>query len=341
MNDHPSQFAELGKRSLFLVWGPPSLGPRSRVFSRELGIEALHFVYLETKRGLITTPARYFYQGIQTLRLLFHIGPKIVFVQSPPSLAVMFVYLYCMLTGSQYLIDAHSAAFLLPIWTYPGWLHRYIARRAVATIVTNNHFRKIVESWGGAAFVLRDIPTDFPEAVPPILSKKFNIAVINTFSPDEPLDQIIDAAIALEKVHFYITGKKSNAPANILAAAPDNVHFTDFLPDECYYALLRSSDAVMCLTTRDHTMQRGACEALSLGKPIIVSDWPILRNYFQKGTVYVANTKEAIFQGVCEMKKHHFIYQREIKELQKSQQEEWARKIVVLTDLVRKAVETG
>ena len=33
-------------------------------------------------------------------------------------------------------------------------------------------------------------------------------------------------------------------------------------------------DGILALTTHDHTMQRGACEAVSLGVPIITSDWP-------------------------------------------------------------------
>jgi len=340
-DDIPSPYADLGKRSLFLVWGPPSLGPRSRVLSKELGIDTLHYVYIEARRGLITAPARYIHQGVQTLRILFRDHPKIVFVQSPPSLAVLFVYFYCVLTGSRYLIDAHSAAFLLPIWTYPGWLHRFLARRAVATIVTNDHFHQIVNGWGGVAFLLRDIPTDFPRESKFDLQGDFNVVVVNTFSPDEPLDEIIKAAADLDTVHFYITGKKSNAPAHILAAAPINVHFTDFLPDERYYALLSSCDTVMCLTTRDHTMQRGACEALSLGKPIIISDWSMLRDYFRKGTVYVNNTPEAISQGVREMMKRHLVYQEEIKELQKAQRDEWTGKVLSLTELVYQASKTG
>ena len=40
----------------------------------------------------------------------------------------------------------------------------------------------------------------------------------------------------------------------------------------------------------------GSFEAASLAIPLIVSDWPILRDYFSLGTVHVPNTEE----GVCE-----------------------------------------
>src|SRR5512143_2950667 len=76
-----------GKNALFLVWGPPSHGPRSQVLARELGIEALHFVHITAQRGLLLAPFRYAVQAVQTLLLLFRKRPELVLVQSPPSLA--------------------------------------------------------------------------------------------------------------------------------------------------------------------------------------------------------------------------------------------------------------
>lgn len=328
-------FAPFSKQSLVLVWGPPSHGPRSRVLARELGIDELHFVYSTTRRGWLAAPFKYTYQAIQTLRLLFRKRPKIVLVQSPPSPAVLFVYIYCALTRSRYLIDAHSAALLYPFWTRPRWLHRFLARRAVATIVTNEHFQHIVESWGGRAFVLRDIPTSFKRAESYPLNGGFHVMVVNTFSKDEPLREVLEAAAGAGDVQFHITGRRSRANPDVLVQAPGNVHFTDFLPDESYYALMAASQTVMCLTTRNHTMQRGACEALSSGRPIITSDWPLLREYFREGTVHVPNTGEGIRRGVVEMKERYDQYRTGIQHLQIAQQQEWQEKITALTVLIK------
>ena len=340
MPGHDSPIADLNKQAVFLVWGPPSHGPRSQVFASELGIEELHFIYATTKRGLLSAPLKYGYQAVQTLRLLFRKRPKIVFVQSPPSLAVLFVYIYCALTNSRYLVDAHSAALLLPYWTRPVWLHSFLARQAVTTIVTNEHFQNTINAWGGSAFILRDIPTTFPLADAYRLNGNFSVVVVNTFSTDEPLQEVLEAAANLDGIQFYVTGKKSGAGQAVLAEVPGNVHLTDFLPAESYYALLNASQAVMCLTRRNHTMQRGACEALSLGKPIITSDWPLLRMYFHKGTVHVPNTSDGIRQGVLRMKKHYGLFQAEIKALQIEQQQEWHDKFVALTALIRASIES-
>ena len=315
-------FAPFRDRSLFLVWGPPSHGPRSKVFARELGIN-VHFVYSTTDRGLRVAIRKYSYQAVKTLQLLYRKRPEIVFVQSPPSFAVVFVHIYCATTRSQFVVDAHSGALQSSHWTRPRWLYRFLARNALATIVTNEHFAGVIRDQGGRALVLRDIPTEFPDDGAFPVDEDFTVVVVNTFAPDEPLDDVLAAASGLEGVTFYVTGDTNRPGVALPVTVPENVHFTDYLPDESYYSLLKASGAVMCLTTRDHTMQRGACEALSLGKPIITSRWPLLQDYFHRGTVHVDNTSDGIRSGVVEMVVDHDRFQKEIVELQRDQQREW------------------
>jgi glycosyltransferase involved in cell wall biosynthesis len=166
------------------------------------------------------------------------------------------------------------------------------------------------------------------------LNGDFNVTVVNTFATDEPLEQVLEAARDLDGVHFYITGRLSRGAPRLLERAPRNVTFTDFLSTEQYYALLRGGHAVMCLTTRDNTMQRGACEALSLAKPIITSQWPLLREYFHQGTVHVDNTSAGIRQGVQEMFSHYDEYATGIRALQLRQQAEWDEKRRELIGLI-------
>jgi len=339
MNANTSPFSAFADRSLFLVWGPPSHGPRSQVFAKELGIRELHFMDVTSKRGAWVAPFKYALQAIRTFGLLFRKKPRLVFVQSPPGVAVLVVYIYCVWTKNHYIVDAHSAALQLPFWTRPRWLWRTLARKALTTIVTNNYFEKMLNDWDARVLILRDIPTAFPNGDPYPMNGDFNVTVVNTFSADEPLAQILEAARGMEGVRLYITGKVSRGNPELLEHAPPNIQFTDFLNTEQYYALMRTSHAVMCLTTRDHTMQRGACEALSMGKPIITSNWPILQEYFNKGTVHVDNTGGGIRSGLYKMKSHYDSYLSGIRELQVSQQAEWQGKIGKLAALVRSALE--
>lgn len=337
--NHP--FYKIAQKSLFLVWGPPSYGPRSKVFSSELGIEELHFIYLSTRRGLISALYKYPFQALKTFHLLFLKKPKIVFVQNPPSIAVFIVFLYCALTGNHYLVDAHSAAFQKPYWIRPQWVYKIIARKAVATIVTNEYFQDIIQEWGGNVFLLRDIPTTFERYRNYHLDDNFNIVVINTFSKDEPIYEVIQAAKDLPEVRFYITGKLDKQDPQIINSHHANIHFTDFLPDEEYYGLLDQAHAIICLTTRDNTMQRGACEALSMEKPIITSNWPLLQNYFHKGTVHVKNTKAGIRNGVNELIKDYSKYQSEIKQLRLERQHDWDESMNDLAALLQPIIDSN
>lgn len=322
------------KNALFLVWGPPSHGPRSQVFARELGIQELHFVYSTMRRGLLSAFVKYPPQAVKTLLLLFSKKPKLVIVQSPPSFAVFFVYLYCAMTGGKYIVDAHSAAFSR-VWIRPLWLTKHLARKAMTTIVTNQYFHQMIQSWGANSFVLHDIPTIFPRSLDPYsVIGEFNVVVINTFSPDEPLKEILSAAALVPDVQFYITGRIRNAPVGVIERATSNVIFTDFLPNDTYYSLLNSVQAVMCLTTRDHTMQRGACEALWMGKPIVTSDWKLLHEYFREGTVHVKNSADDIVNGIQEMKANHRNYEKGIVTLQSDRRQEWQEKIAALIGLI-------
>jgi len=319
---------------VFLVWAAPTFGSgRSRLLARELQMPAPIHLYSTRWKGAWTAPFRYIFHGMQTLRLLFQKRPRVVIVQSPPSFAVLFVALYCKITNSRYVIDAHSDAFQRAIWTRPKWLYDWVTRNAVLTLVTDHFFRTILEQDGGRAMVLRD-PVDAATLSPVQRQEQFSVTVVNTFARDEPLEAVLQAAAGLPDVHFSVTGKRSRANPDLLKQAPSNVVFTDFLPDEIYYQLLRSSHAVMSLTTRDHTLQCGACEALSLERPIITSDWPLLREYFNRGTVHVNNTPSGIRQGIESLKQDYNRYETEVAELRQIRRQEWQFQSAELAELI-------
>jgi glycosyltransferase involved in cell wall biosynthesis len=325
------------RQALFIVWATPTQGsPRSRRLANEIEMTSPIYLYSTKWKGPLSAPIRYVIQAARTLLLLFRKRPRVVLVQSPPSFAVLFVALYCALTGSHYIIDAHSGAFQRGIWTRPKWLIDRVTRNAALTLVTDEFFRKMIERKGGQAMVLRDPVAPAP-LLPIHLQEQFSVTVVNTFAPDEPLEAVLQAAAGLPEVHFSITGKRSHAHPDLLRQAPHNVVFTDFLPDDTYYQLLRSSHAVMTLTTRDHTLQCGACEALSLERPIITSDWPLLQEYFCRGTVHVDNTPTGIRLGIETLKQEYGRYEAEVVELRQMRRQEWQQKTAELVDLIYKS----
>ena len=149
--------------------------------------------------------------------------------------------------------------------------------------------------------ILSDLVFEIPRKASPALSDKFNIVMICSFAPDEPVQQVVKAAYELEDVHFYITGNTKNAPNKLLEERTDNVTFTGFLSDQDYYDLLHASDAIMVLVDRANTMQQGAYEAVSVKKPMILSNSEVLQDTYQQGVVFVENNELGIREGVLKM----------------------------------------
>jgi glycosyltransferase involved in cell wall biosynthesis len=310
--------------ALFVVWGPPRKGPRSAVMAHEFGIPIL-FTASGWRPGVLTQPFKYGRHFLATLKALGRRRPRVVFVQSPPTLAVWTVAAYAAVRGGAYVIDFHSDAFLRMRWVRPRWLNNFVARRAAMTLVTDAHWAAVLSAAGARVTVLPDVPTDYrpaPGTHPGMDAGRFNVAVVNTWAPDEPLDEIFGAAARLPDVTFHVTGSTAGRET-VVSSAPANVEFVGFLPQADYLRLLGSVDAVMCLTTGDHTMQRGACEALSLARPIVTSDWPLLRDYFSAGTVHVRAASESIAEGVRRIQAGHEAFVEEIHRLRDQRRAEW------------------
>jgi glycosyltransferase involved in cell wall biosynthesis len=161
-----------------------------------------------------------------------------------------------------------------------------------------------------------------------------NVAVVSTFSYDEPIDEVISAAAKVSDVNFHITGNLAFAKSEYLTNKPTNVHYTDFLDYNEYLALLASVDAIIVLTKNDNTMLSGAYEALALGKPLITSNWPVLTKYFNRGTIHVNNTAEEIAEAVKKAISEKYHFTTEIETLRLIRKREWELKFKELLSLL-------
>jgi glycosyltransferase involved in cell wall biosynthesis len=197
-----------------------------------------------------------------------------------------------------------------------------VARQAVATIVTNDHWAALVRSWRANAVSIAAIPTELLVGESPQMKSGFNVTVVNSWSRDEPIGAILSAAQSLPEVWFNVTGPRAGAK-RLTASTPPNVRFTGLLSQASYNGLLASSDAVLCLTTHDNTMQNGACEALTLGTPVVTSDWPILRRCFEGAAVYVRNEPDGIVEGLRQLMADSRPFREEISRVRGRREEEW------------------
>jgi glycosyltransferase involved in cell wall biosynthesis len=314
-----------------VAWAPYSR--RSEMFARELGAP-LHCIHYLKFRSPPYAPLKYVLQAIKTLRVLFADRPRAVHVQNPPFVCGLVVALYCRLGKARFVVEYHTAAFGRA-WRFALAAQKLLAREAVANIVTDEHWARLVRSWGGHAIVMYDAFLDLPPGQPYAVSDRCNVAFLGTFAPDEPVEELLEAAALLPDVSFYITGDTAQADKATLASTPPNVIFTGFLdPNGAYLGLLRAVDAVVVLTTRDHTLQLAGCEAIAIGQPLVTSDFDYLRGLFEQAAVFVAPNVWSIRDGIAEAIDRRVELARESLELREKRRAEWRTQMRELDELV-------
>lgn len=318
----------MSSERVFISWEPSN--SRSASLAREFSARCYNIHYFALKRPFIS-PLKYTLQAFKTWQLLRREKPRLVFVQNPPVFAPLAVWLYCAFSKSRFIIDSHTGVFLEGKWKWLSFLHAFLVRRAIVSIVTNDHLGSIVERWGGKYFVFPDVPIKI-DKVETIDRPRSFVTVVNSFSYDEPLAEIVAAAGQLPDVNFAITGDLDRCPPEILNAAPDNVHFTGFVSRQEYLNTLGASDAAVILTTENHTMQRGAYEAMALGVPIITSDWPLLRKTFFKGARYSDNTRASIEEAIQTVLDDLETFKRDVADLRSQRAAIWAENLANFMD---------
>ena len=292
-------------KRIFIAWTP--FNRRSELIAKHLEAE-IHYIFSGRSGRILKSPFKYLSQGIwaftrypaQTLntwRILREEQADIIIVQNPPIICALIVYLFTRRYKSQFVIDSHTGAFLSTKWRWSLGLHRILSSHAFFTIVHNKNQGDILKQWECPYFILGFTPGCYSQLLKLSLNEGFNIAMISSFEGDEPHDVVFNAAKLIPDVNIYVTGDYTRA-SHVVSAKPKNCHLTGYLTYDQYIGLLREVDIILVLTTVDHQLLSGGFEAVSLGKPLIVSNWPILKEYFNSGTVHVPNTGEGIYDGI-------------------------------------------
>jgi len=308
----------MGVKSLFIVWYRHSR--RAETLAAELDAQ-VSFQYEIGLKGRCLAALRYLVQGWKTWHLLERERPAFVVVQSPPIFAVLIVAAWCELRGKirpgghriPYIIDCHTGTFYDPAWRWALPLLRLLSRRATATLVASEEALDILQSWKvRSIFLLDGLPVLSATTGTFGSSGEARVAVICSFGPDEPIGEVFAAAGLLPHVTFYLSGDPKRLATELLPQKPENVIITGFLQDSDYAGLLKNVHGIVDLTNEPKLLTCGAYEALAMGKPAVVTDWPQIRRYFTRGFIYVNNTPEAIAGAVKQMLNEQVMLTREV-----------------------------
>ncbi len=228
-------------------------------------------------------PLRYLYSGVLTCVFLARHRPRAVIVTNPPIFPALIVLVYARLSRSPMLLDSHPGGFGLQGDTVSARMQpvvKWVARRARATLVTDESLKVRVEGWGGRGQIVHEAPPKWEKPAPVRRGDAPEVLFVCTFNPDEPVEALIEAARTLPDVAFKVTGHLRKAPPGLVESAPSNVEFVGFLRGPEYTAALASGDLIVVLTTEPTSVVKAGYEAVYAERPLLLSDWPAGREAF-------------------------------------------------------------
>ncbi len=279
-----------------MAWG--AVSGRSREIAHALGGEA-HCLFPPEARWRPHPAIRYILCTLDTVWYVARRRPRSIVVTNPPVVAGLVALACGRLIGSPVVLDSHPGAFGAQGDTVSARLqgvHRWLVRHVDGCIVASEPWVDQVREWGGAAVEVHEAPGLDAPARATTVTDQLHIFCVGRLAPDEPFEEMIEAAHLVPDVVFLVTGDVQRVPT-LPDRAPSNVTFTGFLPKDEYESALLEADVIMTLTTEPSSVMRAAYEAVYPRRPLIVTDWPIGLNLFPYA-VHVHNDAGSIAEGV-------------------------------------------
>jgi glycosyltransferase involved in cell wall biosynthesis len=308
-----------------IFWGPHSRHMEDlavHIGAEPYAIDVMSFTW---RKYSFLAPIKYVLQALVTWAVLIARRPSLVYVIITPTFSALAVYLYCLVARIPYVMDVHGHSLTSRKWAWTVPLQKFLAKRALATLVDQRLYQETFEGAGARTVVLERSPVNINVSALKRLpaTEPFSVTMVSIFAVDEPVDIVVEAARLVPDVRFYITGDTKRAPAALLSSAPPNVTFTGYLYSDEYLNRLYSSNAVMTLTTEAYSLVSGGVESMALGLPTILSRQPVLLDYFTKGAVFVEHTPESIAAGVKQARDAEERLRREISTLAAEKIDRW------------------
>ena len=286
-----------GSGVLFLAWTP--ISGRSVEIASALGGEAYcDFDSRLTRRWLV--PLRYVISAVRTLRHLRRTRPAGLIVTNPPLLPGLLGYWWSHRHGIPIVLDTHPGGFGAQGDRVSERLqapHRWLASRVDASMVTDEHWVSLLESWGGRGIIVHEAPPTWTVRPAGPIQGRPKILFVGTFGGDEPIDVLFEAARLVPDMDIDVTGDPRRCPPELRDNLPPNVTLTGFLQQDAFSSAVDGADVIVTLSTEPTSVMRAAYEAIYAGRPLLVSDWPGLRQLFPSA-IHVDNEPEGLARGL-------------------------------------------
>ncbi|MGH9048059.1 MAG: glycosyltransferase, partial [Acidimicrobiales bacterium] len=147
-------------RVCFVAWG--SVPGRSAELASAVGGEARCFFPPRDARPPLAL--RYLFSAIATVTYLLGRRPRAVIATNPPVFAALVAYGCARALGARFVLDSHPGGFGAQgdrVAARLQGLHRWLATRAAAVLVTEETWARTVAMWGGTALIVHEAPADW------------------------------------------------------------------------------------------------------------------------------------------------------------------------------------
>lgn len=318
-----------GPDPLYLSWG--AVAERAREITTALGGEPVSY-FPKSAAWRPHTSLRWAISAVRTVAVLLDRRPGSVIVTNPPVFPGAIALIYGRLTGAPVVLDDHPGSFGAQgdlVAAKLLFAHRRMVPRAAACLVTADEWVRTVEDWGGNGIVLHEAPGDWVLRPPQQSQTLHRVLYVCTFGRDEPVEEVLDAAREVPGVQVTITGDRRYFPPELRSKVPDNVTLVGLLPTDRYREAVYQSDAIMALTTEPTSAMRAAFEGVWAGRPLILSDWPLLASLFPHA-VRVPNDPAGIAAGIRRLRGEYSLRAAEVSGARDRQSQRWEQQLADL-----------
>jgi len=258
------------QRIVMVAWR--RLSRRSQLLSEALGAELLFF------------PDRlpYLRAAFRTMKAVSNAKPDILIVQLPQGPLLLGAIVLRAFRHFKLVADVHTG-FLMR-WEWKSALlntpFKRLLGRCDLIAIHNEKMRDLLpQSAKKKALVVYD-PWFMIKPTVPQMAKERYIVFPASYHPDEPLDEVLEAARGISLgVQIRVTGNWRRRP-EVKRHESESIRFTGYLTNEEYELLIANSIGIISGTKEEYTALMSAWEAVAYQKPLAITDTKALRESF-------------------------------------------------------------
>ncbi|MEJ5292144.1 MAG: glycosyltransferase [Candidatus Methanosuratincola sp.] len=250
------------QRVVIIAW--KRLSRRTELLSKALHAKMLFF----------PDKLPYFRAAFLTIRAMAKIKPDAVIVQLPQGPLLLEALMLKLFYSYKLVADVHTG-FLMK-WEWKSLIlnmpFKRLLNKCDVIVIHNEKMRELLPSDSKQKVLVVYDPWYMIKPIrTPSSSKEQYVVFPASYHPDEPLEEVLEAAKELcPNVKLVITGDWKKCP-QLKRYASEQIRFTGFLSNNEYELLIANASGIISGTKEEYTALMSAWEAIAHAKPLAIT----------------------------------------------------------------------